>query len=62
MQTQIHQDSLNIDVTQRDKVRLTFSDGRTEETPVPEHVREFMDRFDSGAYPELYMPWGTARP
>jgi hypothetical protein len=46
----------SVDVMQPDKARLTFGGGRKEETPLPEPVRQFLDAFNRGAYPELELP------
>jgi hypothetical protein len=47
-----------IDITQRDRLRIVFADGRTSEVPVPAAVLEFLDLFHRGRYPDLEMQLG----
>jgi hypothetical protein len=44
-----------MDVMEADRVRLTFGNGRREEAPLPAAVRQFMDRFNRGDYPDLEL-------
>jgi hypothetical protein len=37
-------------------LRLLFHDGRQEETLLPQAVRQFLDAFNRGKYPELERP------
>ena len=47
-----------IDLTQGDRLRIVFADGRTIEVPVPDAVLKFLDLFHRGHYPDLEMPLG----
>jgi hypothetical protein len=49
-------DAFNLDVMQGDRVRLTHGNGKKEETVLPEPVRQFMDAFNRGKYPEIELP------
>ena len=51
-------DVYGIDLTQGDRMRIVFADGRTTEVPVPPAVLEFLDLFHRGHYPDLEMPVG----
>jgi hypothetical protein len=42
-----------------DTLTLTFPDGQVHQEPVPPAVREFLDAFDRGAYPDLILHQGT---
>ena len=55
LQSQLRVDA-SLDLMQRDRLRLTFGNGREEEAILPEAARQFMDGFDRGAYPELELP------
>jgi hypothetical protein len=55
LESQILLDCISLDVMQVDRVRLVFRDGKKEETIIPEAVRQFLDAFNNGAYPELTM-------
>jgi hypothetical protein len=48
-------DAYSIDLTQPDRLRIVFADGRTDELAVPEAVLQFLDNFHRGLYPELEM-------
>jgi hypothetical protein len=52
----IRVDAFYLDVMQGDRVRLTHRNGKKEETVMPEPVRQFMDAFNRGKYPELELP------
>ncbi len=39
-----------------DTLTLTFPDGRVEQKPIPPAVREFLDSFNQGSYPDLVLP------
>jgi hypothetical protein len=45
-----------VDVIRGDAVHIVYRDGSEDMTPLPLPVREFLDAFDSGAYPELEIP------
>ena len=47
-----------IDLTQGDRLRIVFADGRVSEVSVPQPVLEFLDLFHRGHYPDLEMPVG----
>ena len=51
-------DVYGIDLTQGDRLRIVFADGRTTEVPVPDAVLEFLDLFHRGQYPDLEMQLG----
>jgi hypothetical protein len=42
-----------------DTLTLTFPNGREQKETLPQPVREFLDAFDQGAYPDLILPPGT---
>ncbi|MFO0969913.1 MAG: hypothetical protein U0793_30535 [Gemmataceae bacterium] len=44
------------DVSSRRTLRITHQDGGVEEAPLPAAVRDFLDAFDAGAYPDLELP------
>ena len=39
-----------------DTLTLTFPDGRVQKEPIPQAVREFLDAFNRGGYPDLVLP------
>jgi hypothetical protein len=39
-----------------DTLTLTFPDGRVENKPIPQPVRDFLDAFNRGGYPDLILP------
>jgi hypothetical protein len=41
-----------------DTLTLTFPDGTVEHRPLPQAVRDFLDAFNLGAYPDLILPPG----
>jgi hypothetical protein len=47
-----------IDLTQVDRLRIEFADGRVTEVAVPEAVLQFLDCFHRGRYEDLEMPSG----
>jgi hypothetical protein len=49
-------DALGLDVMKSDTLRLIFHDGQKEEAPLPLAVRQFLDAFNRGKYPELELP------
>lgn len=49
-------DAFGLDVMKGDRVRLTHGNGTTEETALPDAVRQFLDRFNRGQYPDLELP------
>jgi hypothetical protein len=53
LRSQLPPDAFDMDVIQRDRVRRTFGDGRKEEVLIPEPVRQFLDVFNNGGYPDL---------
>lgn len=53
----IRVDAYGLDVRAGDRVRLSYGDGRPkEEATVPDAVRQFLDRFNRGQYPDLELP------
>jgi hypothetical protein len=50
-------DSLDMDLIKGDVLRIIFH-GKTEEVPLPSAVRDFLDAFNRGAYPELEIAEG----
>lgn len=56
VQGRVRVDAWSLDLMQRDKLRLTFVDGRKEDTVIPEAVRLFLDAFNRGKYPDLELP------
>ena len=45
-----------IDVMSGDTVRIAFPDGAKEEVPLPQAVKDFLDAFNRGAFPDLELP------
>ncbi len=43
-----------------DTLTLTFPDGREQRHRVPPPVRDFLDAFNRGTYPDLILPPGAA--
>jgi hypothetical protein len=39
-----------------DTLTLTFPDGHEQKETLPQPVREFLDAFDRGTYPDLILP------
>lgn len=56
VQNQIQVDPISADVMQGDKIRLIYGYGQKEEALLPAAVRQFMDAFNRGDYPELFLP------
>ena len=56
VQAQLRMDEYKLDLTQPNTLRLTLPDGAQVKTPLPVAVKQFLDAFDRGAYPELEMP------
>jgi hypothetical protein len=57
IQNTLRNDNLDLDVTTGKTIR--FKSGsivRTQEMPIPEPVRQFMEAFNRGAYPDLELP------
>jgi hypothetical protein len=57
-QLHIRLDDYGLDVTHGDgmakyTLRLILPNGKEEDAPLPEPVREFLDSFNKGAYPQL---------
>src|SRR5207249_1673302 len=53
--------SLGMDVMKRNSFRVVLLDGAEIETALPQAIREFLDAFDQGAYPDLEMPVAAAK-
>ena len=49
-------DGTTADVMQGDRLRVVHTDGTVEEAILPVPVRQFMDAFNHGQYPDLVMP------
>jgi hypothetical protein len=49
-------DVWNLNVMAGDTLSMTFRDGRKAEVALPEAVRQFLDAFNRGVYPELELP------
>jgi hypothetical protein len=58
VQSQIRADGISADVIQSDKIRLSHADGNKEEATLPAAVRQFLDAFNNGDYPQLLLPEG----
>lgn len=50
----------NADVIQADTLSVELADGTQHQVPLPQAVREFLDRFNRQGYPELELPEGAA--
>lgn len=53
--SKIRVDAYGLDVMQGSVLRMTFEDGRQEEAVIPPPVKQFMDRFNRGAFPDLEL-------
>lgn len=53
--THLRVDAFGLDVMQWDRVRVTLANGK-KETRMPEAVRQFLEAFNRGEYPELELP------
>lgn len=53
IQMQLGDPLLHIDVTGGSTLRTVHSDGSKEESRLPDAVREFLDAFNRGDYPDL---------
>ena len=53
---QLHMDEYRLDLTQPNTLRLMLADGAQIKTPLPLPVRQFLEAFHRGAYPELELP------
>jgi hypothetical protein len=49
-------DARTIDVMTGDSLRILFLDGRKQEVSLPPAVKDFLDAFNRGAFPDLEMP------
>jgi hypothetical protein len=49
-------DVYDMDVIQPDVFRIKYRDGREKEVPLSPAVREFLNDFHRGVYPELILP------
>jgi hypothetical protein len=49
-------DAWNINVIAGDMLSMNFRDGRKEEVALPNAIRQFLDAFNRGTYPELELP------
>jgi hypothetical protein len=52
---QLQIDEYKLDLTQPNTLRLTLPDGTQTLTPLPLAVKQFLDAFHRGAYPELEL-------
>jgi hypothetical protein len=53
----IRVDAFGLDVMKGDRVRLSYGEGTPkEEVLIPDAIRQFLDRFNRGQYPELELP------
>lgn len=55
VQRELQASNSDLDVIQPDTLRMTLPD-RTREAKLPSPVREFIDAFNRGDYPELELP------
>lgn len=53
---QLRMDEYRLDLTQPNTLRLTLPDGAQVKAPLPLAVKQFLDAFHRGAYPELELP------
>src|SRR3954447_18593774 len=53
-----HTHGVAIDLILGDRLRVDHGDGRVTVVDVPPAVREFLDRFHQGKYPDLELPVG----
>ena len=49
-------DAWNWNVSQGNTLSMNFRDGRKGTVALPEAVKQFLDAFNRGAYPELELP------
>lgn len=57
VQSRLSVDVLSVDVMKDGVVRVTFGTKKKDvEANLPEPVRDFLERFDHGAYPHLELP------
>lgn len=53
---QLRMDEYKLDLIIPNVLRMTLPDGAQVKTPLPAAVKQFLDAFDHGAYPELELP------
>jgi hypothetical protein len=53
-------DARTIDVMTGETLRILFLDGRRQEVSLPKAVKEFLDAFNRGAFPDLELPPDTS--
>jgi hypothetical protein len=49
-------DAWNLNIVQSNTLSMNFRDGRKGTVALPEAVKQFLDAFNHGAYPELELP------
>jgi hypothetical protein len=55
-QSLLSRQDVSLDVIQPDMLRIRFPDKRTTQLPLTPSVKQFLDRFNSGAFPDLEFP------
>jgi hypothetical protein len=55
-QVQLRLDDYALDLTQRNKVRMILPDGTTIQVWLPQPVKDFLEAFHRGAFPDLELP------
>ena|SRR5258708_3953322 len=49
-------DAWNLNIVQGNTLSMNFRDGRKGTVALPEAVKQFLDAFNHGAYPDLELP------
>lgn len=52
------QDGVAMDIILGDRLRIDYGEGRITDIPVPAPVRQFLDLFHKGKFPDLELPVG----
>ena len=55
-QAQLRLDDYSLGLIHRDILRMSLPNGRTVEVQLPPSVRNFLDAFNRGAFPDLVLP------